>query len=131
MAGSQAFVAQPVTIDGNGYVAVLVAPRPGRTWFPHLPPWSLPVSALVTFAVAYLLTNPVRALRLAFRKFASGDMTVRLPVSRTALRDWGGADIRTLMIDFNDMADRSRHLCKPTKRCCAMYPTNCVRPWPG
>jgi two-component system sensor histidine kinase CpxA len=61
------------------------------------------------------LTNPVRALRLAFRRFAAGDMTVRLPVSRSALRDWGGADVRTLMIDFNEMADRIQALVQAHK----------------
>lgn len=101
--------------DEQRYVAVLLSPQPARNWFPHLPPWVLPTSALVTFAFAYLLTNPVRALRKAFRRFAAGDMTVRLPVSRSALRDWGGADVRTLMIDFNEMADRIQALVQAHK----------------
>lgn len=108
--GSQFFAAEPLTLEGTRYVAILVAPRPATSWFPHLPPWTLPLSALVTFVFAYLLTKPVRALRMAFRKFAAGDMAVRLPVSRNALRDWGGADVRTLMIDFNEMADRIQAL---------------------
>ncbi len=113
--GSESFTAQPVKVGGISYVAVLVTRRPGTNWFPHLPPWSLPVSALVTFAFAYLLTKPVRALRLAFRRFAAGDMSVRVPVSRRALRDWGGADVRTLMVDFNEMADRIEALVQAHK----------------
>jgi two-component system sensor histidine kinase CpxA len=115
VAGSEAFLAQPVTIDGKTYIAALRTVRPKQHWFPHMPPWALPVSVVVTFVVAYLLTKPVRALRLAFRRFAGGDMNVRLPVSRSALRDWGGADVRTLMIDFNEMADRIQALLQAHK----------------
>ena len=96
-------------------VAVLLRPSPGREWFPHMPPYTVPISALVTFVFAYLLTKPVRALRKAFRRLAAGEMSVRLPVARNALRDWGGADIRTLMIDFNEMADRIQALLEAHK----------------
>jgi len=109
-------VAQPLPAqNGKTCVAVLLTPFHGPPWFPHLPPLAIPISALVTFAFAYLLTNPVRALRRAFRRFAAGDMTVRLPVSRSPLRDWGGADVRTLMIDFNEMADRIQALVQAHK----------------
>ncbi|HLH04123.1 MAG TPA: ATP-binding protein [Bryobacteraceae bacterium] len=108
--GRRSITAQPFRANGKTYIAVLITPAPPRSWFPHFPPWVLPVSVLVTFVLAYLLTGPVRALRAAFRRFASGDMSVRLPVSRSALRDLGGADIRTLMIDFNEMADRIQAL---------------------
>lgn len=104
-----------VSIDGRQFVAVLVTPFQPGSWFPHLPPFTAPVSALVTFVFAYLLTNPVRALRRAFREFAGGNMAVRLPVSRSALRDWGGADVRTLMVDFNEMADRIQALIEAHK----------------
>lgn len=101
--------------DGHGFVAVLLTPLKRGQWFPHLPPYAIPVSALVTFVFAYLLTKPVRALRSAFRRFSAGDMSVRLPVARNALRDWGGADVRTLMIDFNEMADRIQALLEAHK----------------
>lgn len=104
-------------ISGSGgaqFIAVLVTPlEPGH--LPHFPAYTVPVSALVTFVFAYLLTKPVRALRSAFRQFAAGDMSVRLPVARSALRDWGGADVRTLMIDFNEMADRIQALLEAHK----------------
>lgn len=109
-------LAEPVKEAGSGsLVAVLNMPFKRGDWFPHLPPYAIPVSALVTFVFAYLLTRPVRALRTAFRRFAGGDMLVRLPVSRNALRDWGGADVRTLMIDFNEMADRIQALVEAQK----------------
>jgi two-component system sensor histidine kinase CpxA len=104
-------VAKPVTSSGGRrFVLFLETKFHAAPWWPHFPPLAVPVSALVTFVVAYLLTNPVRALRKAFREFAGGNMAVRLPASRSVLPDWGGADIRTLMIDFNEMADRIQAL---------------------
>lgn len=108
-------LAEPIAQANGAVVAVLNMPLRHGDWFPHLPPYAIPVSALVTFLFAYLLTRPVRALRSAFRRFAGGDMLVRLPVSRNALRDWGGADVRTLMIDFNEMADRIQALVEAQK----------------
>lgn len=105
----------PAVSGGHALVAVLLRPSPPREWFPHMPPYTVPVSALVTFVFAYLLSKPVRALRSAFRQFAAGDMSVRLPVARNALRDWGGADVRTLMIDFNEMAARIQALVEAHK----------------
>lgn len=107
--------AQPVGVNGKHFMAVSLSQYQSPGWFPHFPAFAIPVSALVTFIFAYLLTNPVRKLRWAFRRFATGDMTVRLPVARSALRDWGGADIRTLMIDFNEMADRIQALLQAHK----------------
>lgn len=114
-AGSLWVFALPFSERNSQYVGVLLSPYRKPAWFPHFPPFAIPVSALVTLIFAYLLTNPVRALRRAFRQFAAGDMSVRLPVSRNALRDWGGADIRTLMIDFNDMAGRIQALLEAHK----------------
>lgn len=103
--------AEPVRQAGSEtYIAALLSPFQKAPWFPPLPRATLPVSALVTFVFAYFLTNPVRALRKAFREFAAGDLAVRLPVVRSTLRVWGGADVRTLMIDFNEMADRIQAL---------------------
>lgn len=101
--------------DRKSFIAVYLTPFRKAPWFPNLPAAALPVSALVTFVFAYLLTNPVRALRRAFRRFAAGDLSVRLPVVRSAFRDWGGADIRTLMMDFNEMADRIQALLSAHK----------------
>ena len=114
--GNKWVLARPVHLSGNQTcTAVLLSPFQKIPWFPPLPKSALPVSALVTFVFAYFLTNPVRALRRAFRRFAGGDLSVRLPVTRSALRDWGGADIRTLMIDFNEMADRIEDLLSAHK----------------
>ena len=114
--GSFWAVAQPIkNVNGQARVALLLTPYQRAGWFPRFPPLALPISALVTFIFAYLLTNPVRGLRRAFRQFAAGDLSVRLPVARSPLRDWGGADIRTLMIDFNEMADRIQALLNAHK----------------
>lgn len=113
--GSLWAAAQELNQNGRQLVAVFLTPYQSPGWLPHFPPFTIPVSALVTFVFAYFLTNPVRKLRLAFRRFAAGDMSVRLPVARSALRDWGGADIRTLMIDFNEMADRIQALLEAHK----------------
>ncbi|MFT4113249.1 ATP-binding protein [Silvibacterium sp.] len=86
-----------------------------RPWWPHLPVVAIPVSLLVTFLFAYILTRPVRALRLAFRRFSAGDMDVRLDVPPSRWKDFGGADVRTLMIDFNHMADRVKELVEAQK----------------
>ncbi|MGC2658045.1 MAG: ATP-binding protein [Bryobacteraceae bacterium] len=94
----------------EGGVALLQTPFHQPAAFPPMPQAALPVSAIVTFVFAYFLTKPVRALREAFRNFTAGDLSVRLPVSPSVLRGWGGADIRTLMIDFNTMADRIQGL---------------------
>jgi two-component system sensor histidine kinase CpxA len=86
-----------------------------RPWWPHLPPAAIPVSLLVTFFFAYLLTRPVRQLSLALREFSAGDMDVRLPISPSRWKDFGGADIRTLMLDFNHMTGRIKELVEAQK----------------
>lgn len=114
--GSDWAVAKPVTDpSGNQFTVLLVTRFHPAPWWPRLPNAAIPVSALVTFIFSYLLTKPVRALRDAFRRFSAGDMSVRLRVSRSPLRDWGGADIRTLMVDFNEMADRIQALIEAHK----------------
>ena len=93
--------------DAKGLYVVLhrgeYVPRP---WFPHLPAVALPVSLAVTFLFAFLLTLPVRSLSRAFREFSAGDLSVRLPVAHGKSSGWGGSDVRSLMQDFNHMADR-------------------------
>ena len=86
-----------------------------RPWWPRLPPISVPVSILVTFFFAFILTRPVRRLSRAFRRFSAGDLNVRLPLSPRRWSGVGGADVQTLMSDFNDMADRIRELVEAQK----------------
>ncbi|WP_367182495.1 ATP-binding protein [Edaphobacter sp.] len=61
------------------------------------------------------MTRPVRALSQAFRRFSGGDLSVRLPVSPNRWSEIGGTDVRTLMLDFNYMADRVNELVDAQK----------------
>lgn len=100
---------------GQRYFLVQRLAAVNRPWWPHLPPAAIPVSLLVTFFFAYLLTRPVGVLSLALRRFSAGDMDVRLPISPSRWKDLGGADIRTLMLDFNHMAGRIKELVEAQK----------------
>ena len=101
--------------DGATLIVIHSIPEGFRRWWPTLPPSALPISVLMTFLFAYLLTRPIRALSLAIRKFTAGDMTVRVPVHGPPWRGIGGSDVRTLMDDFNKMADRIQDLVHSQK----------------
>ena len=80
-------------------------------WFPHFPPTALPVSIVVTFVFAYSLTRPLKSLSTAFRSFTAGELDVRLPIKpQSRFGRFDSADVRTLMADFNSMADRVTEL---------------------
>ena len=115
--GGQWVHALPVTLaSGTKWFIILRSPFAGRQWFLPFPKSALPVSILVTFIFAYLLTRPIRALSMAFRTFTAGDLDTRLPV--TGRSRWGrfdSADVRTLMADFNSMADRVTELIDAQK----------------
>jgi len=87
-----------------------------RTPYVNRPAWppflksAIPISILVTFLFAYLITRPIRALSRAFRQFTAGDLETRLSISPRRWGEVGGADVRTLMLDFNHMADRIHEL---------------------
>jgi two-component system sensor histidine kinase CpxA len=108
---------RPVTLDsGVKWYLILRAPFQPPRWFLPFPKSALPISILVTFLFAYLLTRPLRALSKAFRSFTAGDLSTRLPVSEGSR--WGrfdSADVRTLMRDFNSMADRVTELIEAQK----------------
>jgi len=112
----QWFTITPVDRDGQLYAVIHRGPYIPRPYFPHLPRSAFPVSLIVTFIFAFLLTRPVRALSRAFRQFSSGDLAVRLPAERR--RSWsglGGSDVSSLMLDFNNMADRIGSLVQAQK----------------
>ena len=90
-------------------------PYTHKTFFLPLPKISIPVSIIVTILFAYILTRPVRALSRAFRRFSSGDLDMRLPVSSRSWIGLGGDDVRTLMLDFNHMAERVKELIEAQK----------------
>ncbi|MDR3734630.1 MAG: ATP-binding protein [Acidobacteriaceae bacterium] len=85
-----------------------------RAW-PPFPLSAIPISILVTLLFAYLITRPIRALSRAFRRFTAGDLDTRLTISPRRWGDVGGADVRTLMLDFNHMADRIHVLLEAQK----------------
>jgi two-component system, OmpR family, sensor histidine kinase CpxA len=107
--------ATPVDDQGTTYIVIHRRPYAPRPYFPHLPGVALPVSLLVTFLFAFVLTRPVRALSRAFRQFSAGDLSVRLPVERRWWSGLGGSDVHTLMLDFNHMADRVGSLIQAQK----------------
>ena len=96
--------------NGAPLIVIHSIPAGINRWWPGLPQSALPISILVTFLFAYLLTRPIRALSLAIRRFTAGDMAVRVPLHGPAWSQIGGADVHTLMGDFNKMADRIQDL---------------------
>ncbi len=108
-----------ITSCGDGlegrWFLIQRTPYVSRPVWPPLPKSAIPVSILVTFLFAYLITRPIRALSKAFRQFAAGDLSTRLPIAPRRWGDVGGADVRTLMLDFNHMADRINELMEAQK----------------
>lgn len=104
-----------VSADKKNWYLLQRTPNAHRPWFPYLPPTALPVSLIVTFFFAFLLTRPLRKLSQAFRAFSKGDLSVRLPVHKSPWIGIGGDDVRRLMIDFNQMADRIKDLIEAQK----------------
>ncbi|MDE1161588.1 MAG: ATP-binding protein [Acidobacteriaceae bacterium] len=107
--------ATPVKLQEGTYVVVHSGFYQPKPHFPPLPPIALPVSLLVTFIFAYALSRPVRSLSKAFKQFAGGDLSARLPVGRRSQNILGGADVRSLMLDFNHMAGRISSLIAAQK----------------
>lgn len=107
--------ATPLDDQRGSFVVIHRRPYLRRPYFPHLPAVALPVSLVVTFLFAFVLTRPVRALSRAFRQFSAGDLSVRLPVARRWWSGLGGSDVHTLMLDFNQMADRVGSLIQAQK----------------
>jgi two-component system sensor histidine kinase CpxA len=109
------FTITPVNAESQPYVVLHRRPYEPRPYFPRLPAVALPVSLAVTFLFAFFLTRPVRRLSDAFRHFSSGDLSVRLPVEKRRWSGLGGSDVRSLMVDFNHMADRIDSLVQAQK----------------
>ncbi len=104
-----------VSTDGRHWLLLERTRYVTGSWFPPLPREALPASIIVTFILALFLTRPMRWLSRAFRSFAAGDLSVRLPVSRHWWSSIGGSDVRNLMLDFNNMADRINDLIDAQK----------------
>lgn len=105
----------PILFEQQRFAVLHIGRYVPRPYFPHLPAVALPVSLFVTFIFAFVLTKPVRALSNAFTRFSNGDLSVRLPVERRRWSGLGGSDVRSLMDDFNQMADRISSLVQAQK----------------
>lgn len=91
----------------------LQAPRYGFPWFKMLIP--LAVCGLVALLLAYFFSRPVRELRSVVRSFADGRLDARVPESKLRLPTAGANEIHSLMVDFNQMADRIAGLMEAQK----------------
>lgn len=109
----------PVVQDGERYVFVGLLTRPSR-WLRYVSPSTLPwrvlvvfvMSGLVALALARYLTKPLAHLRVAARRLADGDMSVR--VTPTIGR--AGGEVAALGEDFDRMAERIAALLETQRR---------------
>jgi signal transduction histidine kinase len=97
--------------DGVYYYFVLLPGSRVMTWFlePEVHLSILAVLALLCYAFARYLTNPVRQLQRAVDSFGRGDFSVRAKVNR-------GDELGHLAHTFNEMADRIQLLMAAERR---------------
>jgi two-component system sensor histidine kinase CpxA len=91
----------------------LQATQYGLPWAKLLVP--LAVCGLIALLLAYFFSRPVRELRSVVRSFANGRLEARVPESKLRLPAAGANEIHSLMVDFNQMADRITGLMKAQK----------------
>ncbi len=108
-------VRQARSSDGRPWLVMERTPYVAGLGLPPLPRDALPLSIVVTLLFAFLLIRPIRTLSLGFKRFAAGDLSVRLPVSKHWWNSIGGSDVRDLMLDFNHMVDRVNGLIEAQK----------------
>ena len=101
--------------DGRRWLLMERTPYVAGLGLPPLPRDALPLSIAVTLIFAFLLIRPIRKLSLGFKRFAAGDLAVRLPVSKHWWSSIGGSDVRNLTLDFNHMVDRVNGLVEAQK----------------
>jgi signal transduction histidine kinase len=75
----------------------------------------LSLCALLTLLLAYSFSRPLRELRAVVRSFASGKMDARVPEPSGPFITAGSYEMHSLMIDFNQMADRIAGLMEAQK----------------
>jgi len=78
-------------------------------------PSAAAVCTVLALLLAYFFARPVRELRAVVRSFAAGNLDTRVSDSRLRLAAAGTSEIRSLMIDFNQMADRINLLVNAQK----------------
>lgn len=100
--------------SGTAYVVLWEGPRPLR-WYAQasLPVFASRVAALllasgvVCWLLTWQITKPIGTLRAAARRFADGDLTVRVGLSRELRR---GDELTDLASEFDRMAARIQEL---------------------
>jgi two-component system sensor histidine kinase CpxA len=75
----------------------------------------LTVCGLTALLLAYFFSRPVRELRSVVRSFADGCLDARVPESKLRLISAGTNELHSLMVDFNQMADRIAALMEAQK----------------
>jgi two-component system sensor histidine kinase CpxA len=115
--GASWVIAYPFRIpDGRQLVIAQYsaqAPRHGWQWPRTFTPFF--VSVLVALGLAYFFSRPVRELRSVVRSFAAGNLDTRVPTRGLRLPGAATNEIRSLMLDFNQMADRITALVESQK----------------
>jgi two-component system, OmpR family, sensor histidine kinase CpxA len=106
--GSSWVIAYPFRIPGGDQLVIAqyspLAYRRHQPWAKVLIP--LAVCVLVALLLAYSYSRPVRELRSVVRSFASGQMDARVPESGLMWAAASSKEIHSLIVDFNQMADR-------------------------
>ena len=102
--------------DGSQLLIAQYSPLANRHPWPYtrmLVPFS--ICALLTLLLAYSFSRPLRELRSVVRSFASGKMDARVPEPSGPFITAGSYEMHSLMIDFNQMADRIAGLMEAQK----------------
>lgn len=111
--------------DGHGqhYVYILRGSYPRQIYIPYremLPRLaiSLIVSLIVTFFITLMMTRPIGLLRVAARELAQGNLRARVNWPKrvgSAERRVEKDELRGLVVDFNEMAERLEQLVDAQK----------------
>jgi two-component system sensor histidine kinase CpxA len=110
---------------GQHYVYILRGSYPRQIYIPYremLPRLliSLVVSLIVTFVITLMMTRPIGLLRAAARELAQGNLRARVewPRRSSGVRRGSRAEkdeLRGLVLDFNEMAERLEQLVDAQK----------------
>jgi two-component system, OmpR family, sensor histidine kinase CpxA len=115
--GAYWVIAYPFRTSGGDQLVIaqysLQATRYGIPWVKMFIPFA--VCGLVALSLAYFFSRPVRELRSVVRRFADGRLDARVPESKLRLPTSGANEIHSLMVDFNQMADRIAGLMEAQK----------------
>jgi two-component system sensor histidine kinase CpxA len=102
------------SISGRPYLVFLKSPYNSPLqlfgWLPGITTFA--ISGVVTMALAFMLTWPIRTLRRAARQIATGNLNARVSWAGLSgdVKLRKGDEIQGLMSDFNEMASRLQAL---------------------